>query len=356
MGLGLTLGQRVYSSARIVGLLSVVAVAVAACSDSAKDSRLPRVLTGAETAVLPEISLQSTPPSLSADPAPSYDGPADQAETSEDAEGSTDAPAAATQAAPSARPAVGIDKQARQSLKDIEKRLAGLEKQLTDIRPTLDRLILVENDIHALLDKMELIAYESAKAPAPAAASETNADKGTFSPSPLVPLAPLSVAPQVEQPARPMPLSAAPAPSSIDATSSNDKAIPTLTLEAPPAPQTVSAPPAASEAPTDTPAEEAPPPPTKQASPQQTSVDDKIGMHLATYSSMKNLERGWRILSGRFPVELGGLTSRTAQVLGVGGDATLYRLIAGPLSERPDALARCESLRAAEQYCQLKSF
>ena len=77
-----------------------------------------------------------------------------------------------------------------------------------------------------------------------------------------------------------------------------------------------------------------------------------IAVHLASYSSRKNAERGWRQLVNRNSDLLGALRP-DFQKVAVEGRGTFYRLRAQPLPTRNAAAELCRTLKARGTYCRV---
>ena len=77
-----------------------------------------------------------------------------------------------------------------------------------------------------------------------------------------------------------------------------------------------------------------------------------IAVHLASYSSRKNAERGWRQLVSRNSDLLGALRPDFQKVK-VEGRGTFYRLRAQPLPTRNAASELCRTLKARGAYCRV---
>ncbi|MFH1804631.1 MAG: tetratricopeptide repeat protein [Pseudomonadota bacterium] len=75
-------------------------------------------------------------------------------------------------------------------------------------------------------------------------------------------------------------------------------------------------------------------------------------IHLASYRSAAEAERGWRVLTGRYGNDLGGL-SHDVQRADIPGKGTYYRLLATGMSGE-NARSVCASLKRSGQYCDVK--
>ncbi|NRA29538.1 MAG: SPOR domain-containing protein [Parvularculaceae bacterium] len=73
-------------------------------------------------------------------------------------------------------------------------------------------------------------------------------------------------------------------------------------------------------------------------------------VHLASYYTTLDAERGWDILIDQHPSLLSGYEARFSSVdLGARGE--FVRLFAGPLPDRAEAHQLCEAIRDAGAYC-----
>ena len=77
-----------------------------------------------------------------------------------------------------------------------------------------------------------------------------------------------------------------------------------------------------------------------------------IAVHLASYSSQANAERGWRQLVSRNPDLLGALQPDFQKVK-VQGRGTFFRLRAQPLPTRNAATELCRTHKARGAYCRV---
>lgn len=74
-------------------------------------------------------------------------------------------------------------------------------------------------------------------------------------------------------------------------------------------------------------------------------------LHLASYRSKKDAERGWTQLRRAHKSELGGLESEISRV-NLGPKGTFYRLKAGPLASKSEAESLCRKLKRKRQFCE----
>ena len=84
--------------------------------------------------------------------------------------------------------------------------------------------------------------------------------------------------------------------------------------------------------------------PTRLSGPQPA-------VHLASYRSMKDAERGWSQLRRAHKKELGGLEPEISKV-NLGPKGTFYRLKAGPLAGKSEANTICRDLKRKRQFCE----
>jgi len=77
-------------------------------------------------------------------------------------------------------------------------------------------------------------------------------------------------------------------------------------------------------------------------------------VHLASYRSQKDAERGWAQLRRAFNDDLGGLVSEISEV-NLGDKGIFFRLKAGPLPDKAESKALCGRLKALRQFCEPSS-
>ena len=75
------------------------------------------------------------------------------------------------------------------------------------------------------------------------------------------------------------------------------------------------------------------------------------GVHLASFRSRKQANRGWKQIKRTHKAILGGLEHQVVRV-NLGKKGTYYRLKAGPLKDAAAAKAMCRKLKRRRQYCQ----
>lgn len=80
-------------------------------------------------------------------------------------------------------------------------------------------------------------------------------------------------------------------------------------------------------------------------------VGPQPAVHLASYKSQKNADRGWTQLKRAHAEQLGNLSYTVAQV-NLGSKGTFYRLIAGPLPSEAAAASLCRDLKRRRQFCE----
>ncbi len=75
-------------------------------------------------------------------------------------------------------------------------------------------------------------------------------------------------------------------------------------------------------------------------------------VHLASYKSKKDADRGWKQLKKAHSGLLGGLSEEVMQVNLGPGKGIFYRLLAGPLDSKAAASSLCNKLKAKRQFCE----
>lgn len=76
------------------------------------------------------------------------------------------------------------------------------------------------------------------------------------------------------------------------------------------------------------------------------------GIHLASYKSRKDAERGWSQLRRAHKSELSSLQSEISET-NLGAKGVFFRLKAGPLSDKGVAQALCRQLKTRRQFCEV---
>jgi len=80
----------------------------------------------------------------------------------------------------------------------------------------------------------------------------------------------------------------------------------------------------------------------------------KIGIHLASYTEINSVERGWKLLKNRFTPLLDGKVPLYYQVK---VNKQVYtRLVVGPFADSLVARDTCRALAEHQQYCQVISY
>jgi hypothetical protein len=77
----------------------------------------------------------------------------------------------------------------------------------------------------------------------------------------------------------------------------------------------------------------------------------KPGVHLASYRSQKQAERGWAQIRRAHSQILSGLAHEVTRV-SLGRKGTYYRLKVGPVSSNDDARSLCSKLKRRRQFCE----
>lgn len=90
--------------------------------------------------------------------------------------------------------------------------------------------------------------------------------------------------------------------------------------------------------------------PAEMEAPVQLS-GPQPGVHLASYRSRKDAERGWSQLRRAHKAELSNLQSEITEI-NLGAKGIFYRLKAGPLSDKGAADAMCRQLKQRRQFCE----
>jgi tetratricopeptide (TPR) repeat protein len=101
-------------------------------------------------------------------------------------------------------------------------------------------------------------------------------------------------------------------------------------------------------------AEVKPPPPAAPAPAAKGAAMAKgaATVHLASYRSRQQAERGWQQIQGAHKQLLGKLQSEIVEVNLGAGKGTYYRLKAGPFASKDAAADICRQLKQRRQYCE----
>lgn len=262
----------------------------------------------------------------------------------------------------------------------LRQQVASLQAQLTQMKPGVDRLLSIENDIRILLEQLAAISDTSLPQSQLASASA--------GPSAVRPLGvPASTQPQSFQPLTSGADTSLPAPSQgqaglqplsqdstrADFTPARPSSGPTSLTSPPPLtspaqtvlreeqaraaqqnalPQ-ISTPPQPSPA-VSTPAPRPTPPSSASPSNNRNVVmgQDEIFVHLASYRSEEMAQAGWREMVAQYGSILAGLYPRITRA-DLGERGVYYRLHAGHFIDQTSAQALCERLKSVDVYCQV---
>ena len=91
---------------------------------------------------------------------------------------------------------------------------------------------------------------------------------------------------------------------------------------------------------------------TKPVALSKQLISQKPGVHLASYRSQKQAERGWSEIRKAHSKILGDLPHEVTQV-SLGRKGTYYRLKVGPVSSNDEARSLCKKLKRRRQFCEL---
>jgi len=91
--------------------------------------------------------------------------------------------------------------------------------------------------------------------------------------------------------------------------------------------------------------------PAEQNASSAALTGPQPGVHLASYRSMRDAERGWSQLRRAHKAELEGLQPDISKV-DLGAKGVFYRLKAGPLVDKGAAQAMCRKLKRKRQFCE----
>ena len=291
--------------------------------------------------------------------------------------------------------------------------LRDLEEEMARMKPGVDRLLEIENDIRILLGQLAAIS----DAPAPASTRDTNAPVQPLSPDMADASPPASLSPDTPQPLSDAPeppaaftpempsvapLSPSAQPDPIPLFPPSDSAAfqppttpPPMTNDPPgfdPPPRTApvatttplpvadltgpldgvwppidapaplaSAPPLAAGGESAPAAVRAPEPfgddgpPPALAAPAPSVASPGSGVffaHLASYNDAATATAGWAVLTAQSAELLGGLSPRIEEK-NLGERGVFHRLHAGPIANRADAVSLCARLQAKQMYCEV---
>lgn len=87
------------------------------------------------------------------------------------------------------------------------------------------------------------------------------------------------------------------------------------------------------------------------AKPVERSGGPKPGVHLASYRSAEQAERGWSQLRRAHSEILGNLDHAVSRV-DLGSKGVFYRLVAGPFANAAEASSVCAKLKSRRQFCE----
>ena len=88
------------------------------------------------------------------------------------------------------------------------------------------------------------------------------------------------------------------------------------------------------------------------AVPDLGGTSNGVGLHLATFRDPVALSKGWASLQTLEKKLLGGLTAHAKAVRSSSG-GTLYKLIAGPIPSKNEAMLRCARLKTNKRFCEV---
>ena len=94
--------------------------------------------------------------------------------------------------------------------------------------------------------------------------------------------------------------------------------------------------------------------PTSMMQPRKTAMRSgpQPAVHLASYKSKRDADRGWVQLKRAHRGLLGSLNSEVSQVNLGPGKGVFYRLLAGPLDNKQAASGLCRKLKSKRQFCE----
>lgn len=83
---------------------------------------------------------------------------------------------------------------------------------------------------------------------------------------------------------------------------------------------------------------------------------EAFAVHLASYRDASTLESGWQTLQDRYADFLGPLEARVSMLDLDDFGGRFYRLVAGPIDSREEAVGYCDRLHADDGYCEVTRF
>ncbi len=198
-------------------------------------------------------------------------------------------------------------------MRRVEAGLAQLQQQFDVLKPSIERLVAIEDDLDELVAQLFTVITREGAVPAPVAGAARPAT--TPATPPVAGGAPLSLLPG--QTARP------PTPATA----------PAATAAAP----------------------GATPPPTAAGVTAPVAQTGAFALHLASYRRVETAAEGWAALAREMPQPLSGLRPGTS-VFDKEREGRYFRLMAGPVASRGDAEARCRAIQQAGEYCAVMSY
>lgn len=84
---------------------------------------------------------------------------------------------------------------------------------------------------------------------------------------------------------------------------------------------------------------------------EMTPSGPQPGVHLASYRSQKQADRGWSQIKRAHKALIGGLEHSIVKIR-LGRKGTYYRLKAGPVANQSEAKSLCRKLKRRRQYCE----
>ncbi|WP_019962326.1 SPOR domain-containing protein [Woodsholea maritima] len=263
----------------------------------------------------------------------------------------------------------------------LRQQVVSLQAQLTQMKPGVDRLLSIENDIRILLEQLAAIS-DTSLAQSHLASSAPGGN----------PVRPLGASP-AQQPSSFQPLASGDESGGATQTQANTTLQPLsqnaprtdfaptqsaggpANLSSPPpltppaqtllreeqaraAQQSAQASPSTSPSPmpaTASPTPRPTPPPVSSPTVNNRDVvrgQDEIFVHLASYRSEEMAQAGWREMVAQYGSILAGLYPRIIRA-DLGERGIYYRLHAGHFLDQASAQALCERLKSVDVYCQV---